>query len=149
MQQSKEAASVAIAEGRRILGFKIEGRIVHLQLFKSVLYVLVLFALGREYAAVHHGLRLLVSLQRLARRVGRQRDSVADPCVSHLLDAAADVADFAGFQFVCRHSARYAVAYLCDLVVLAGVHHSNYIAALYSAVKYPRVNNNALIAVII
>ena len=149
VQQPEEAATVSEAEGRGIFRLEVECSIVDLQLLERVLYIFILLTICRIHSAVHHGLRLLVSLERMSRlRLGKC-DGVSDSGIGNLLDTGAHVAYLSCLELLGRNHTRNTVADFSHLVVLAGVHHADVIALLYSTVKYSRVYHHTLVAVVI
>ena len=150
MQQSKEAAAEAEAQGDGTLHFVAHGGVVELQLFQSIPQVLILGAVGGIDAGEHHGLYRPVAGQRLLGRILHSGDGVAYLGVGHGFDGGGDVAHFAGPQGIPgTQTVRTHGAHFHHLVFRSGGHHFDVHAGLHRALLYPGVDDDATIRVVL
>src|SRR5690606_37239694 len=92
VQQAKEAAAEAEAEGGAALGLVAEARVVEAQLADGLAQVLEIGGVDGKEAAEHDGLYLLEARQRLGARRLLVGHGIADARVGHLLDGRGEEA---------------------------------------------------------
>ena len=126
-----------------------EGRVIDLELFQSILYILVLLALCRINPAVNHGLHLFIAGQRLRGRIAVQGDRVTDSRVRYLLDAGADISNLSCPQFFAGHMSRRVNSHFRDFVFFLCIHQADHISLLYFSIKDTGIDYNTFIVVII
>ena len=91
----------AETESQRLarLWLKCQRAIVQVQLFEGIAQVVIVVGVGRVETGEYHRFHRLVAGQWLRRRrIGGERDGVADVQVLHALEAGGDIADLAGCQ---------------------------------------------------
>ena len=82
------------------LGLVGDARVVQLELLERLAQVRELVPVDRVQAAEHHGLRVLVALERLEGGPASLGDGLADPGLAHVLDAGDEVAHLARAELV-------------------------------------------------
>ena len=106
VEQAEEPAAEPEPEGDRALRLVGDARVVEVELLERVAQQRVVLAGQRVEAGEDEALGGLVAGQRLARRVGRGRDRVADLGVPDALEPGRDVADLTGHELRHRHELR-------------------------------------------
>mmetsp|Transcript_20596 Transcript_20596/g.57450 ORF Transcript_20596/g.57450 Transcript_20596/m.57450 type:complete len:480 (+) Transcript_20596:27-1466(+) len=150
VEHPQEAATVALAQGHRVLGLPDDGRVVQSQLLEGARQPLDGLAGAGEEPAEDHGHCGRVTRQRLYNLLhARLADGVAHAGVGHLFDLRAHVADLPTAQAGCLvTSACDHKADLLDLELLIGGHQSDLHAFLHGAADDAEQRHDAHVLVV-
>ena len=150
VQQTKEAAAEAEAEGDGIFLRVAHRGVVQLQFFQRVTQIAVFRAVRRVHAGEDHRLRLMVARKRLGCRIFHARDGVAHAGVGDSLDGGCEISDLARAETFGRdHALRVQISDLHDLVDCAGGHHADIHAGIHRAVHDAQIDDRAAVGIIL
>jgi hypothetical protein len=148
VQEAKEAAAEAEAQGGAGLHLVAEGRVVQPQPADRRPQILEIGRVHREQPAEHHRLDLPEARQGLQGGLLLIGEGVADGGVGHVLDRGGDEADLAGAEDVDLGLLGPEHADLVDLVDRLGLQGLDLLAETQGPVEHPHQHHHAEIGVV-
>ena len=149
MKEPQEPATESESQGNRCLCLELQGSIIELKLFKCISQVRILRSVRRVKPAVHHGIDLLISRQRLCARNLGVGDRVAYPRLFYVFQACRNITYHSGIQFLARDKLSSSeCADLHDLRLCTSRHHEDRGSFPHSSLLDPAEHNNPFVRVI-
>ncbi len=149
VQQAQKPA--AEAEAQRVARFRHVGEagVIQAELLQLFAQILEIGGVDRIHAAENHLLRLLITGERLGRRVIRFGDRVADVHRAQFFLAGDDVTHLAGPERVAGNHVRTELAQFENLVRGPRAHKAHFLARLQRTFLHAHIGDDAAIGVVL
>ncbi len=148
VKQPEKPEAETETERFRGIDLVMEGAVLHVQLLERRFQIRIIRGVYRKHAGENDGFRFFVAGKRRLHRFHDSRERVSDAHLMDVLDAADQVADLAGGQFLRGNLRRGQESDFLDLNLIAGREELDLVPLLEHSVHDAQIKNDAPVGIV-